>query len=100
MLKVAIIGAGSAEFAAQIMTDILVTPDLLSGTFALVDIDPERLELATQMANFLIERSGRKWVVEASTDRKTVLSGSNYVINTIEVAGLPNVRHDYDIPLK
>jgi alpha-galactosidase len=29
-----------------------------------------------------------------------LLSDSDFVINTIEVAGLPNVRHDYDIPLK
>ena len=29
-----------------------------------------------------------------------MLAGCDYVINTIEVAGLPNVRHDYDIPLK
>ena len=29
-----------------------------------------------------------------------MLSGCDYVINTIEVAGLDNVRHDYDIPMK
>ena len=29
-----------------------------------------------------------------------MLPGSDYVINTIEVAGRENVRHDYDIPLK
>jgi alpha-galactosidase len=29
-----------------------------------------------------------------------VLAGTDYVVNSIEVAGLQNVRHDYDIPLK
>jgi alpha-galactosidase len=100
MPKVAIIGAGSAVFATELMTDILCTPALTSGTFALVDIDPARLELAHRMAEFLIERTGRVWTVEASTDRRQVLPGSDYVVNTIEVAGLVNVRHDYDIPLK
>lgn len=100
MPKVTIIGAGSAEFATELMTDILLTPALDSGVFALVDIDPERLELAQCMAEFLIERTGRAWSVEASADRTRVLAGSDYVINTIEVAGLANVRHDYDIPLK
>lgn len=100
MPKVTIIGAGSAEFATELMTDILLTPALDSGVFALVDIDPERLELAQRMAEFLIERTGRAWSVEASADRTRVLAGSDYVINTIEVAGLANVRHDYDIPLK
>lgn len=100
MPKVTIIGAGSAEFSTELMSDILLTPGLESGLFALVDIDPERLELAHQMAEFLIKRSGRDWRVEASAERSLVLAGSDYVINTIEVAGLANVRHDYDIPLK
>jgi alpha-galactosidase len=29
-----------------------------------------------------------------------VLANTDYVVNSIEVAGLANVRHDYDIPLK
>ncbi len=100
MTKVTLIGAGSTEFATELMTDILCTPDLDEGTFALVDIDAERLELVHRMAEYLIQRSGRRWSVEAGTDRTKFLPGSDYVINTIEVAGLPNVRFDYDIPLK
>ncbi|UCG25078.1 MAG: alpha-glucosidase/alpha-galactosidase, partial [Chloroflexota bacterium] len=100
MPKVTIIGAGSAVFATEIMSDILATPALGSGAFALVDIHQGRLELAHQMAEFLIERSGRDWQVEASVDRTKVLAGSDYVVHTIEVAGRENVRHDYDIPLK
>ena len=99
-MKITIIGAGSAVFSTELMTDILATPALSSGTFALVDIAADRLELAHQMAEFLIERSGKDWSVEASTERRDVLAGSDYVINTIEVAGLANVRHDYDIPMK
>ena len=98
--RITIMGAGSAVFATALMSDFLLTPALESGTFALVDIDAGRLELAHRMGEFLIERTGRDWTVEASTDRRQVLSGSDYVISTIEVAGLPNVRHDYDIPLK
>lgn len=100
MTKVAIIGAGSAVFAYEIMRDVLVTPGLESGTFALVDIDPERLELAHRIADKLIEATGRNWTVEASTDRTKVIAGTNYLINTIEVAGMENVRHDFDIPMK
>jgi alpha-galactosidase len=100
MTKVAIIGAGSAVFAYEIMRDILVTPGLESGTFALVDIDPARLELAHQIADKLIKATGRNWNIEASTDRTKVIAGTNYLINTIEVAGLANVRHDFDIPMK
>ena len=100
MPKVTIIGAGSAVFAAEIMKDILATPGLETGTFALVDIDEGRLEVAHNMAEWLIEKSGRNWQVEASTDRTKLLPGTDYLINSIEVSGLENVRHDYDIPLK
>lgn len=100
MTKVAIIGAGSTEFTAQLITDILVTPELETGSFALIDIDPQRLDLIYRMAKFLIDCSGRRWTVEASTDRVELLPGTDYIINSIEVAGLPNVNHDYEIPLK
>jgi alpha-galactosidase len=99
-IKVAILGAGSTVFARQLMADLLCTPGLEEGTFALVDIDGERLELAHRIGERLVERSGRDWCVEATTDRLGVLAGCDYVINTIEVAGLRNVRLDYEIPLK
>ena len=94
------IGAGSAVFARQIITDILAVDGLNSGVFALVDIDAQRLELARNIAERLVDLSGKKWTVEVSTDRREVLQDSNYVINSIEVAGLQNVRADYDIPLR
>ncbi|MBO0777753.1 MAG: alpha-galactosidase [Ktedonobacteraceae bacterium] len=100
MTKVTFLGAGSAVFARQLMTDILHIEGLDGGTFALVDIDAERLELAHKIAEALIARSGKHWSVEASTDRRAVLAGSDFLINTIEVAGLANVRHDFDIPMK
>ncbi|HEV2027583.1 MAG TPA: alpha-galactosidase [Candidatus Dormibacteraeota bacterium] len=100
MPKVAMVGAGSAVFARQIITDILAIAGLDRGVFALVDVDPVRLDLARQIAERLVELSGKDWTVEASTERMEVLRGTDYVVNSIEVAGLQNVRHDYDIPLK
>lgn len=98
MPKVTLIGAGSAVFARQLITDILAVDGLDDGVFALVDIDAGRLELARLIAERLVELSGKRWKVEASTERLDVLAGSDYVINSIEVAGLANVRFDYDIP--
>ena len=46
------------------------------------------------------DSSQKPWRIEASTDRTRVLHDCDYAINTIEVAGLANVRHDFDIPLK
>ncbi|HYL07621.1 MAG TPA: alpha-galactosidase [Candidatus Udaeobacter sp.] len=100
MPKVTFIGAGSAVFARQLITDILAVDGLDEGVFALVDIDSRRLSGARRIAERLVELSGKRWRVEASTDRADVLAGSDYVINSIEVAGLQNVRFDYDIPIR
>jgi len=83
MTKVSIIGAGSNEFAAELTRDILATPALRHGTFALVDIDSQRLELAHRMVERLIEQTGKDWTVEASTQRSQIIAGSDYIINTI-----------------
>ena len=100
MPKVTFIGAGSAVFARQLITDILAIEGLDQGVFALVDIDGPRLDLARRIAERLVELKGKRWKVEASTDRMDVLRGTDYVINSIEVAGLKNVRFDYDIPMR
>ncbi len=100
MPYITILGAGSAVFARQLMTDMLLIDGLDEGCFALVDIDASRLELARQIAERLIARSGKRWSVRASTERRDLLAGSDFLINTIEVAGLANVRHDFDIPMK
>jgi alpha-galactosidase len=81
MPKVTLVGAGSAVFARQIMTDILAVDGLDRGVFALVDVDPVRLDLARRIAERLVEISGKSWTVEASTERMDVLKGSDYVFD-------------------
>jgi alpha-galactosidase len=100
MPKVTLIGAGSAVFARQLITDILAIDGLEGGTFALVDIDANRLDLARRIAERLVELTGKHWKVQASTERTEVLPDTDYLINSIEVAGLKNVRPDYDIPMR
>ncbi|MED5016052.1 alpha-galactosidase [Paenibacillus chibensis] len=99
MTKITIIGAGSA-FTQEIITDIMLIEGIEGGTIALVDIDAERLEIARRLVAQIIELSGKKWSVIASTDRREVIGGSQFVINQIEVGGLQTVRYEYEIPLK
>ncbi|WP_145023431.1 alpha-galactosidase [Paenibacillus sp. Y412MC10] len=99
MTKISIIGAGSA-FTQDIATDILLIEGIEGGTIALVDIDVERLEIARKLVEKIIELSGKRWNVIASTDRREVIGGSQFVINQIEVGGLQTVRYEYEIPLK
>ena len=100
MTYITMLGAGSTVFARQLITDILQIEGLDEGCFALVDIDASRLELARQIAERLVALSGKRWSVCTSSERRDLLAGSDFIINSIEVAGLANVRHDFDIPMK
>lgn len=99
-IKVTFVGAGSF-FAAQIGKDLMGIPGNAGGTFALVDIDEDRLARMEKLINRTREALGAdQWEVVAHTDRRKVLPGSDYVINSIEVSGLECVRYDNDIPAK
>lgn len=100
MAKVTLLGAGSG-FTQPLFTDILNIEGLDAGTFGMVDIDEKRLDVNVKLMRRILELMGKpKWKIEASTDRKKVLKGTDYLINTIEVSGVQCVRHDNDIPLK
>jgi len=98
--KITYIGAGSSMFTARLVADLVATPGLEGGTFALVDIDAERLELARRVTEKVVQASGGHWQVVSSTEREELLPGSDYLINSIEVAGLACVEPDYEIPLR
>jgi alpha-galactosidase len=99
-IKITVTGAGSG-FTPRILNDVLRTPGEAGGTIALVDIDAARLRTMTQVIRKLIAHLGKdNWKVVASTDRRKVLKGSDYLINSIEVSGSDCVKWDNDIPLK
>jgi alpha-galactosidase len=93
MAKIVIMGAGSRNFAKNIITDVVLYPELADSTIALMDIDKERLELTTDFARTLIKQHGLKTKIESTTNRREALAGADYVIVTISVGG----RHLNDI---
>lgn len=99
-LKITYLGVGSAMFARQLITDILLIDGLETGELALVDIDPDRLRLAHHLVEQLVARSGKRWQISATRERREALPGSTYIINSIEVGGLAHIDHDYEIPLR
>jgi len=100
-LKIVFLGAGSG-FLEHLAKDVLNIPGAEQGEFALVDIDPQRLELAEALMKVILEKMGKAggWKLAATTDRRQVLAGADYVINCIEVSGTGCVRFDNDIPAK
>ncbi|CAN5469776.1 alpha-galactosidase [soil metagenome] len=100
-INVTMMGAGSG-FTNSVLKDVVLIPDNQGGELRLVDIDGERLELSRKLMVKVLEAVGEadKWTVRASTDRREMLPGTDYIVNSIEVSGMACVRHDNDIPLK
>ncbi len=100
-IKLTMLGAGSG-FTPRLVNDVLQIPGSQGGEIAIVDIDLTRLSQMEKLLNRILETTGRteQWKITTSPDRRTVLGGSDYIINCIEVSGLECVRHDNDIPAK
>ena len=100
-LNVTVIGVGST-FTPRLMNDILRVPGAGEGRINLVDIEPERLGTMRELIQRLVDRldRGEGWTVNATTDRRQALPGSDFIVVTIEVSGLDCVRFDNDIPAK
>ncbi len=101
MVRIVMLGAGS-EFTHKLSGDIMQLEGLDGGEIALVDIDARRLRLAEGCVRKIAEVLGKDnaWTVRGSTDRRKVLEGADFVINTIEVSGTKTIRIDHDIPLE
>ena len=99
-IHVTVTGAGSG-FTPRLVNDILRIQGNAGGIIALVDIDKGRLRTMARLIRKLIDQLGQKnWKVVASEDRRKVLKGTDYLINSIEVSGKECVQWDNDIPLK
>jgi len=102
MPKIAFVGAGSTIFTRNLVGDVLTHPELRDDTtFALMDIDAERLRTAEIVTDGLIETAGAGAKVEATTDRKQALDGADYVVTSFQVGGYkPSTVIDFEIPKK
>ncbi|MBE3099288.1 MAG: alpha-glucosidase/alpha-galactosidase [Planctomycetes bacterium] len=101
MVRIVMLGAGSA-FTHSLSGDIMQTEGLEGGELCLVDTDARRLRLAEGLVRRIAEVLGKDkaWTIRATTDRRKVLEGADFVISTIEVSGTETVRIDNDIPLE
>ena len=100
-LNVTMMGAGSF-FTTSVLKDVVLIPGSAGGELRLVDIDAERLALSAELMRKVVDEAGEgsKWTVRSSTDRRAMLPGTDYVVNSIEVSGVACVRFDNDIPLE
>ena len=99
-IKIAMIGAGSIGFTRRLMRDILSVPELQDTVFALTDLSQQNLDMVTQLCRRDIEADALPATIEASTDRRKILTNADYVICMIRQGGLEAFQTDIDIPLK
>ena len=100
MAKIAFIGAGSLGFARSLIRDILTFPHLKDCTFALMDINKERLGFIDKAVRRLVDLNHGNNRVIATTNRKEALKGADAVVVTILAGEVDVWRHDIEIPAK
>ena len=95
---IVLIGAGSAVFTRGLVADLIRRG--LACDLALVDIDPEALDVAERLTARMIQAGSAPVTLRASTDRRDVLPGATAVICTVAVGGRRAWEQDVFIPRK
>jgi len=84
-IKVVLIGAGSSSFGRGTIADLLSSEELnkTNMTLSLVGINEQTLERMYRFAGILKEYYGASAKIEATTNRRDVFSGADYVITSV-----------------
>jgi alpha-galactosidase len=94
---VVVLGAGSLFFGREAIWQMVHSPQLNTGTLALVDTDAGRAAKMESLARKVVAHEGVRLAIEASTDRRDVLEGADFVV--ISFAGDTVKYRDIDCKL-
>lgn len=98
-MKIAFIGAGSTQFAKNIIGDCILDRNIGCFDVVLYDINDLRLNESKMLLDHINQKYNGKATITATTDRKEALKNANYVINAIQVGGYdPCTITDFEIP--
>src|ERR1700712_2985728 len=86
MTKIAIVGAGSS-FGGRLSRDILSLAELRDAEIVLVDIAEERLDGVIKYVQRIIDKHNLPTRVTTTLDRRSALTGADFVITSISVGG-------------
>lgn len=103
-MKITFMGAGSTVFARNVIGDCLCSEALRDSTFALYDIDEERLRESQIILEAIRQAKGGYGNLECylgAERRREALRGAQFVVNAINVGGYdPCTITDFEIPKK
>lgn len=99
--KVVMIGAGSAIFGLGAMSTMMQSKEMKGAELVLVDIDEKGLEQMLSLARIMNEAWDANIQLSASTKRREVLPGADFVVVSVQVGPREEVwEQDWRIPLK
>jgi alpha-galactosidase len=99
--KITVIGAGSASFGENTLSAIIRSKKLKGSSLALVDRNAETLDIVNRLANRLNREWEAQFKITAHTHHQDALSGSQFVVNAIEVGARENLwKQDFEIPVR
>ena len=103
-MKITFMGAGSTVFARNVIGDCMCVESLRDSTFALYDIDGQRLEESRVILEAMRKAKGGYGKIECylgTENRKEALRGASFVVDAIQV-GLydPCTIIDFEVPKK
>jgi len=96
--KIVLIGAGSAMFTRGLVADLVGRGQELE--LALVDTNPEALEVAEKLARKMVQARRAPIAVRGAVDRREVLAGATAIICTVGVGGRRAWEQDVFVPRK
>ena len=101
MLKIVIIGAGSASFGRGMIVDLLRAEELAGRAVEawLVDIDPQALSRMQRFAELVKAHVGSEVRIRATTDRSEALPGASYVLTAVSTHRYELWEQDFRVPL-
>jgi alpha-galactosidase len=99
-IKIAVIGAGSAQFSLGLVKDICLTPTLAGSMVHFMDINAERLDMIRKLASRYSNELGSELKIESTTDLYTALTDADFVINTAAVKSHHHQRATRELTAK
>ena len=103
-MKITFLGAGSTVFARNVLGDCMCSDALKDSTFALYDINGDRLQESYTILEAMRQTKGGFGRIECYCgvdQRKEALRGADFVVNAIQVGGYdPCTIIDFEIPKK
>lgn len=99
--RIVVIGAGSASFGLNTLGALMRSKKLAGSQLALVDKNPETLEIVCRLAERFNREWNAKFVISSHTHPDQALAGAKFVVSAIEVPPRERLwRQDFDITMR